>query len=46
MATLESGDPEAYTVDPTCADWTVNERPKHKSKHKHHGHRHGDRRRD
>jgi hypothetical protein len=28
MATLESGDPTAYKVDPTCADWTMIQRPK------------------
>ena len=27
MATLESGDPGAYSVDPTCVDWTINKRP-------------------
>jgi len=27
LATLESGDPAEYTVDPTCADWTLNPRP-------------------
>jgi hypothetical protein len=43
MAMLESGDPSAYTLDPTCADWTVNERPKRKHKHKHHGHGRRDR---
>lgn len=39
MATLESGDPSAYTLDPTCADWTVNQRPKPKHRHHHHGRR-------
>jgi hypothetical protein len=28
MAMMESGDPSAYTIDPACADWTWNERPK------------------
>ncbi|HVN39344.1 MAG TPA: hypothetical protein VMW19_14365 [Myxococcota bacterium] len=27
MATLESGDPSAYSVDPTCVDWTINKPP-------------------
>lgn len=27
VATLESGDPAEYKVDPTCADWTLNKRP-------------------
>jgi hypothetical protein len=26
LATMESGDPAAYALDPTCADWTLNER--------------------
>jgi hypothetical protein len=26
LATMESGDPAAYTLDPTCADWTLIER--------------------
>jgi hypothetical protein len=44
MAVLESGDADAYTLDPTCADWTVNERPK--PKHKHHWRGRRDRDRD
>jgi hypothetical protein len=27
LATMESGDPAAYVLDPTCADWTLIERP-------------------
>jgi hypothetical protein len=35
LATMESGDPAEYTLDPTCADMTVVQRP---SRKRHHGH--------
>jgi hypothetical protein len=35
MATMESGDPAVYTLDPTCADWTLNPRPKPKPRWHH-----------
>jgi hypothetical protein len=40
LATMESGDPTEYAIDPTCADWTLIERqPRPKSKGKgRHGH--------
>jgi hypothetical protein len=40
LATMESGDPAAYTLDPTCADWTlVDRQPRRPGKGRgHHGH--------
>ena len=35
MATMESGDENAYTIDPTCADWTVNPAPPAKPRDPH-----------